>query len=429
MAAAAAAACAAPGAAVVPAAPVTLSGSSGAARWAQLRDQFRLSRSRVHLASLLLASNPRPVRDAIDRYQALLDEDPVGAVEHDFKTGEHTNGTLDAAARYLGVARDEIALTDSTTSGISVVLGGLIVERGDEIVTTKHDHFVTHETLRLVAERTGAVVHQVVLYEKAAEARADAMVAAIAAAITPATRAVVVTWVHSSTGVKTPIRGIAEAVGRANASRNGRERILLCVDGVHGFGIENVSMNELGCDFFIAGCHKWLFGPRGTGIVWGRAEAWSRVRPTACPFHFPYVMSREYGGAVPKPDGRTMTPGGFRAFEHRWALREAFDFHLALGKADVQARIHELATHCKKGLASMRHVTLHTPLEANLSSGIVCFEIAGLEPDAVVERLLTAGIVASSTPYRPSYARFTPGLINTPEEIDRALATIRGLST
>lgn len=378
---------------------------------------------------MLLASNPRPVRDAIERYRNMLDEEPVVTLEHDFKTGEYTNATLDAAARYVGGARDDIGLVDSTTSGIAVIVGGLAVERGDEIVTTKHDHWVTHETLRLLAERTGAVVRQVPLYEKAAEARAEAMTTAIAGAITPATRAVVITWVHSSTGVKTPVRAIAEVIDRANASRGERERIVLCVDGVHGFGVESATMSDLGCDFFMAGCHKWLFGPRGTGIFWGRPTAWSRVRPLACPFAFDYVMAREYGGSVPKNNARTMTPGGFRAFEHRWALREAFDLHMALGKAEVEARIHELATHLKKGLAAMRHVTLHTPLDPKLSSGIVCFEVAGLEPDAVVERLLADRIVGSSTPYKPSYARLTPGLTTTPEELDRALAAIKKLAS
>lgn len=419
--------CGAPAGVKAVTSPPSTTGSS-VGRWAQLREQFKLSGERVHLAGLLLASNPKPVREAIDRYQAMLDEDPVLTLEHDFETGEYTNATLDAAARYIGATRDEIALTDSTTSGIAVVLGGLAVERGDDIVATTHDHFVTHETLRLLAERTGVTVRQVPLYDKAANARADAMTAAIAGAITPETRAVVVTWVHSSTGVKTPVRAIADAIARVNAKRSERERILLCVDGVHGFGVENVSMSDLACDFFIAGCHKWIFGPRGTGIVFGRPAAWSRVRPIACPFDFRYVMAREYGGAVPKNDARTLTPGGFRAYEHRWALREAFDLHMALGKADVETRIHELALQCKKGLTGMSHVTLHTPLDGAISSGIVCFEVAGLEPSAVAKRLLEAKIVASTTPYRPSYARFTPGLTNTPEEIERALAAVRQLA-
>jgi selenocysteine lyase/cysteine desulfurase len=397
-------------------------------KWAVLREDFLLAKDRVHLGNLLLASNPRPVRDAVERHRKRLDEDPVGVVDQDFRTGEDTNATLDAAARYMGAARDDLALTDSTTSGLSLVYLGLILQRGDEIVTTKHDHWVTHEALRLVAERTGAVVKAVPLYEEGREATANAMALALQKAITPATRVVAVTWVHSSTGVKTPLKAFAAAVAKANATRDPAARVLLCVDGVHGFGVEDATMADLGCDVFVAGCHKWIFGPRGTGVVWAKQAAWERMRPVACPFDLPYVIARETGqGKVPSPSGRTMTPGGFRAFEHRWALREAFDYHLAIGKASVQERIHELAARCKKGLADMKHVTLHTPQDPAVSSGIVTFEVAGLKPDDVIEKLLASKIVATTTPYDPSYARFTPGIVNTEEDVDRALDAVRRL--
>lgn len=424
----AAAACAAPRAArpapVVSAAPAPI----GEARWAELRREFLLTPDRVHLAGLLMASNPRVVRESVEWFRKALDEDPVRILHEDFETGKHTNATLDAASKYIGAPRDEIALTDSTTSGIALVYGGLPLERGDEIVTTKHDHFVTHETLRLAAERSGATIKTVTLYDDASRANEKAMVQAIASAISPATRVIAVTWVHSSTGVKIPVRGMADAIAKINATRGPREQITFCVDGVHGFGVENVTMQDLGCDFFMAGCHKWIFGPRGTGIVWGRATAWKRLRLVACPFHFQYVMAREYGGNVPPIDGRIATPGGFRAFEHRWGLASAFDFHMFVGKKDVEARIHDLARQCKKGLASMRHVKLHTPTDDAVSSGIVCFEVAGMNEDQVVARLLSEGIVASTTPYRPSYARLTPGITNTPEEIERTLAAIRKLA-
>ena len=48
---------------------------------------------------------------------------------------------------------------------------------------------------------------------------------------------------------------------------------------MHGFGVEDATMADLGCDVFVAGCHKWIFGPRGTGLVWAKKEAWERMRP------------------------------------------------------------------------------------------------------------------------------------------------------
>jgi selenocysteine lyase/cysteine desulfurase len=138
---------------------------------------------------------------------------------------------------------------------------------------------VTHESLRLTCERSGALLRRVPLYQTGAKATVQGMTQAIARAITQKTRVVAITWVHSSTGVKTPVREIADVIAKANHARPENQRVLLCVDGVHGFGIENVTMGDLGCDFFVAGTHKWLFGPRGTGVLWGKRDRRSATSP------------------------------------------------------------------------------------------------------------------------------------------------------
>ena len=70
---------------------------------------------------------------------------------------------------------------------------------------------------------------------------------------------------------------------------------------------------------------------------------------------------------------------------------------------------------------------LHTPRSEALSAGLVCFEVDGLAPEDVVKRLLAKKIVASDTPYAPSYARFMPSLLNTPEDVDKAVAAVAAL--
>jgi selenocysteine lyase/cysteine desulfurase len=123
-----------------------------------------------------------------------------------------------------------------------------------------------------------------------------------------------------------------------------------------------------------------------------------------------------------------MTPGGFHSFEHRWALDRAFALHQEIGKARVAARIQELNSQLKDGLATMPHVTLYTPRDPTLSAGLVCFDVAGLAPDAVVARLLERRIVATTTPYSPSYARLAAGLMNSPDEVETVLREVRALA-
>jgi isopenicillin-N epimerase len=380
--------------------------AEAALSWRSVRREFRLRSDLVHLSGFLLASHPAPVRNAIERHRRGLDADPVGYL-HGRSLGLDA-AVLRAAATYTGTHAEDIALTDSTTMGLSLLYNGIDLRAGQEALTSTHDFFVTHEALRLKAERTGATVRKVSLYDDPARASEDEIVRRVVAGLTPRTRVVALTWVHSSTGVKLPIRRIADTLPSS---------VLFCVDGVHGFGNQDVRLPELGCDFFVSGCHKWLFGPRGTGLVWGRPEAWGHVTAT--------IPSFTDTGTI----GSRMTPGGFHSFEHRWALAEAFRFQQRIGKARVAARTRALNRRLKARLAATAGVALHTPRADSLSAGLICFEVDGRSPEQVVSYLDTRGIVATVTPYTPSYARLSPSILNTAGEIDRAVAAIRALAS
>jgi selenocysteine lyase/cysteine desulfurase len=400
--------------------------AADAVDWRLVRDQFALSRDYVHLASFFLASHPAPVRDAIERHRRGLDENPYGYFLANVERGEVD--ILRTAAAYIGGRPEEVAITDSTTTGLGLLYGQIRLREGQEILTTTHDHYSTDESLRYRAERTGATVRRVALYGDSAHATAGGMVDAIVRAVTPKTRVVAVTWVHSGTGVKLPVRQIADALARANANRDDEDRALLCVDGVHGFGNQETPVAELGCDFLIAGCHKWIFGPRGTGLVWGREEAWRAAYPTIPTFDIRALLMWE--GDIPKaelPMAARMSPGGFRAFEHRWALAEAFRFHESLGKRAVHERVRALNAQFKEGVAKMGHVRLRTPVADEASGGIVCFEVDGLASQQVVERLLASRILTSVAPYATKYARASFNVFNTPDEVETTLAAIAGL--
>jgi selenocysteine lyase/cysteine desulfurase len=393
--------------------------------WAWVRDQFDASRDWAHFASFYITSHPRPVREAIDKLRRELDENPFAVVEHGLFIRPQEVRT--AAASYLGGTPDEIALTRCTTEGLSLVYAGLALRPGQEILTTTHDHYSHYEAIRLAGRRGGASERRIALYDDPARAAEDEIVDRLRRALGPKTRAVGITWVHSSTGVKIPVRRVADAIAEANKARASADRILLIVDGVHGFGVEDEPVAALGCDFFAAGTHKWIFGPRGTGILWGRRDAWPPVQPTIPPFEMgPFGAWLE--GRAPGPtQGAWVSPGGFHAYEHMWALPAAFAFHGQIGRSRIAGRIHELNVRIKEGLATVPGLKLHTPRDVRLSSGLVAFEVAGKTPEDVVHRLAARRIVASTSPYKPSYVRLAGSLLNTPEEVDMAVRAVREL--
>jgi len=380
------------------------------ADWASVRAQFSLAPDSAHFNAWVFASPPRVVGEAISRHRAGLDADTLAYQEEN--EGTLDVDTLAAAGEYLDADPAQLALTDSTTMGLGMVYGGLRLRPDQQVLTTEHDFYSTHEALRLTAERTGATVNRVSLYDDPASASAEDIVARLIAGITPQTRVVAVTWVHSGTGVKLPVPDIAAAVATANAGRAEADRALLFVDGVHGFGVEDVTVADLGCDVLVSGTHKWLFGSRGTGLVWANESAWALIAPVIPSFDIVNFQAW-LDGVPPVVDrpGQAGTPGGFHTFEYRWALAEALRFHLAIGKDRVQEWTHTQATQLKEGLAGLAGVRVVTPMAAELSSGMVCLAFDSLDPFESVLTLREAGFVAGLTPYRTGYVRVGPSLV------------------
>ena len=188
---------------------------------------------------------------------------------------------------------------------------------------------------------------------------------------------------------------------------------MLCVDGVHGFNAVDVDLPDLGCDFLATGTHKWLFGPRGTGILWGRD--WGPLT----------ALIPSFSG---DRDGATrMTAGGYHAFEHQWALDDAFGFMQDIGRDRVVARNVEQATLLKEGLAAIPGLRLVTPLDPAVSAGIVCVDVPRTQPSEAVLALREQGIVASATPYQVSYLRLGPSIATSPEQVDVVLDAVATL--
>jgi selenocysteine lyase/cysteine desulfurase len=394
--------------------------------WAAVRARFDLDPDRRHFAAFVLASHPRPVADAIQRHRDGLQADPDGY--HEAHGRRLDRAARAAAAGYLGGSPDGLAFTRSTTDGLGLLYGGLRLRPGQEVVTTEHDFYATHEALRLRAERTGATVRRVALYDDPAGVSVDGLVAAARRGIGPRTRVLALTWVHSGTGVKLPLREITAAVGELNRDRDPRDRALVCVDAVHALGVEPADAPDLGCDFLVAGCHKWLFGPRGTGLVWGRDAAWDQVTGTVPSFDR-RAIGAWIGGRTPRlPRAALFEPGGFHAFEHRWALAEAFGFHRELGKAAVAERTRALATRLKDGLSAIPSLRLVTPGAPELSAGIVCLDVGDLSADDAAAALRRQGILASVTPYATPHLRLGPSIVTSEADVDAAVQAIHSLA-
>jgi len=383
-------------------------------KWAQLQQLFDQDPAWLHFSNFLVTSHPRPVREAIEMHRAALDKNPGLAMDWDHGVTEKREEDVRAwAGQYVQADARQIALTGSTTEGLAMIYGGVQVRADQEILTTEHEHYATHTILELRTQRDGTKVRKIRLFKDPYPISKQELLANIDRSIRPQTRVLGMCWVHSGSGVKLPLADIGALVDKHNRGRSEADRIVYVVDGVHGFGVEDVNFPAMNCDFFIAGTHKWMFGPRGTGIVVSRTADVKYVTPI-----IPTFSEAEHFST-------TMTPGGYHSFEHRWALTEAFKLHLQLGKADVQARIHELNSYLKKRLLQRPQIELVTPLSPEFSAGFTFFRVKGKDCDKIAAHLMANKVVADAVERDVGpVIRTAPGLLNDEAQIDRLLAVL-----
>lgn len=387
------------------------SAAASSTPWTQLRQLFDLDPNYVHLANFLITSHPRPVREAIEKYRAVLDRNPAMAMDYDTQyTWQREAQVRQSVGRYLQIKPAQVALTGSTTEGLALMYGGIHVRPGQEILTTVHEHYSTRNALKYRTQRDGTQVRSIELFKSPQGVSTDEVLGNIDRNIRANTRVLGMTWVQSGSGVKLPIGEIGKLVDQHNRNRDEHERILYCVDGVHGLGVEDVTFADLNCDFFVAGTHKWMFGPRGTGIFCSRSEQLEHLTPLVATF------SENQNFAT------TMTPGGYHSFEHRWAVDQAFDLHMQLGKANIQSRIHELNSYLKQRLQEHPSIELVTPLSPEHSAGFTFFRGQNLDTDATAAWLIENRILVDAVDRDAGpVVRMAPGLLNSEADIDRAM--------
>jgi L-cysteine/cystine lyase len=298
-----------------------------------------------------------------------------------------------ALAGFLGTAADNITLASSTTEGCNVVIAGLGIGPGDEVVTTDSEHPGLFGGLKA----SGADLRVVELQELPGE---DAL-GALEEAISKRTRLIALSHVSWLTGAVFPVRELA-----------GRD-IPLLVDGAQAAGAIPVDIEEIGCDFYTVSAQKWLLGPDVTGALYvapSRAEELRMVLPSYGSWD--WEAAEPY---TPKPTAARFDPGWIPlgsvdglleslAFA-REAGQERFDHARAMAE-----RLRELlGDRCE---------VVTEPDQATL----VTWRAEGSSEEAVA-RLAEAGVVIRDLPGL-GLLRASCGFWTSDEDLERLLAAL-----
>jgi len=269
-------------------------------------------------------------------------------------------------AAFINASPEEVALTSNTTEGLNLVINGLDLKEGDEVLISNIEHPGHIGPWKLKEKRAGVKVKEVTL--GITPKSVDEIVGAFAAAITPRTRLIGLGHTVFITGLITPLKEL---------SRLAHDKgLLIMADSAHGIGMLDLDMKALGIDFFASSPYKWLGAPTGVGLLYVRREAIEQVWPTVVSSGWESVQR-----------AAKLDPSGQRSDAMLFALDEALNFNSRIGKTRIERRIKALSARLKRELALIPGVKVHTPVDPYLSAGLTAFSMSGAEPEKLVDYL------------------------------------------
>ena len=373
------------------------------AYWHTIRRAFDLDPSVIYLNSAGLSPAPTTVFDAMLRDTRFSNTAPV---QHLWRVLEpRVEGVRRELAAEFGCDPGEIAITRNASEAMEILISGLPLRSGDEVIVTtqNYDRMLTAWDQR--ARRDGIVVRKVSF---ALPATDTDVLDAMRAAITSQTRVIELPHLTNWTGQPMPV---AEVIAMARPLG-----IEVLVDGAQTFAHTPVSRDTLDCDYYATSLHKWLLAPLGTGFLYVRGAKIGTIWPLM-------AATAERTGDIRKFEEIGTHP----AAPHN-AIALALVFHRAIGGARKLARLRVLRDRWVRALvAESPRVRVRTPLDDPRSGAIALVEIDGLDTSALGQWLWTRHhIVTSAIAFNGvTGIRVTPNVFTTLAEIDAFTDAVR----
>jgi isopenicillin-N epimerase len=378
------------------------------AYWSLVKRQFPLEDNLIYLNAANVCPASRPVLDRHAEFMRDFQANP--SFQNRLKYETMRERLREKIGAMLRVSADEIAITRNTSEGTNIIVKGVDLKPGDEVIITDHNHPSNNDSWKVRAQREGFTV--VTLPVRVPAASRDELIAQVEKAVTPRTKVIAITHVTSTTGIMYPAREIA-----AIARKHG---IWMHLDGAQTFAGLDVNLKEIACDSYSASAHKWLMGPLEAGILFVRADRVAQVWPS--------IVTAGWTDHL--KGARKLEVYGQRDDPRIVALEAAIDFVSLIGVRTIESRARMLATSLKEQISQIGGVKLKTNLEPELSGGVVKCDINRVPTKQAYDALwnqhrISIAMTASGD---SQGLRFSPHIYNSRDDINQAVAALKVLA-
>ncbi|MFT3746078.1 MAG: aminotransferase class V-fold PLP-dependent enzyme [Pyrinomonadaceae bacterium] len=365
--------------------------------WATIQQAFSVTRGIVNLNNGGVSPSPRMVTEAFVRYTWQQEDATAYTMWQILEPQSETVRT--GLAEVFGCSPEEIAITRNASESLEILLMGMDFKSGDEILTTTQDYPRMITTLKQREMREGLKLNMIKI--PLAPSNVDDIASAFERAVTPKTKLILVSHQINLTGQILPIKKICDM-----ARSKGIETI---VDGAHAFAQFDFKQADLGCDYYGTSLHKWIYAPKGTGMLYVKKDKIAKVWA---------LMASEDKN---RNDIRKFEEIGTHSAAMRLAIGEAILFHNAIGGKRKEERLRFLARYWMNKLKDVPKVGFNTSFEPKQSCAIANFKIDGIDPVAIGGHLMSKHKIFTTPIVHEEFTgiRITPNVYTTLWELDR----------
>jgi selenocysteine lyase/cysteine desulfurase len=365
--------------------------------WAVIQQSFSVTRGIVNLNNGGVSPSPRIVTEAFVRYTWQQEDATAYTMWQLLEPQSETIRT--GLAEMFGCSAEEIAITRNASESLETLLMGLDFKPGDEILSSTQDYPRMLTTLKQRELREGLKLNLIKV--PIAPKDINDLATPFERAVTPKTKLILVSHQINLTGQIMPVRRVCEM-----ARAKGIETI---VDGAHSFAQFDFKRDDLQCDYFGTSLHKWLYAPKGTGMLYVKKDKIAKVWA---------LMAAEDKN---KNDIRKFEEIGTHSAAMRLAIGEAILYHNAIGGKRKEARLRYLSRYWMNKLKDVPKIGFNTSFENAQSCAIGNVKVEGIDPVAIGNYLMSKHKIFTTPIVHEEFTgiRITPNVYTTLWELDR----------
>ena len=292
-----------------------------------MRGLWPLEADAIYLNHGTVGVTPNEVLTAQWAIKQRIEAHPARFMLRDLKT--ELRAAADLVAEMLGGRGEDYVFTDNATTGVNAVLRSADLGPGDEVLVTDHTYGAVANAARYACDRSGATLVTARIPFPIADN--GAAIAAVESALSERTRLAILDHVTSETGIVLPLRRLVSVCHAVGAQ--------VLVDGAHAPGTLDLDIPACGAEWYAANLHKWLFAPRGCGILWAGPGAQKDLHPAVISWRLGEGFTAEFDWTG------TRDPSPFLS------LPAALDFIASFGADEMRAYNHDLAVNAGAMLA------------------------------------------------------------------------------